>query len=141
VKDNLDYRFHHIGFVVHDVGESISKWEASGYRLEISPVTDPLLNVVFCTLVKSGELRIELVSPSQDSKNHPLASRLRRGGGLDHVCYVVGALELAIERETTQGGLMVMNPTFAATFNTRVAFVLRLGGILVELMEGVSDAE
>lgn len=140
MKEKLIYLFHHIGFVVNDVDESILKWEASGYRVEISPVSDPLLNVVCCTLVKAGELRIELVSPNQESKNHPLSSRLRRGGGLDHVCYVVDEIELAIENEVKQGGLKVMSPTFAATFNTRVAFILRPGGILVELMEGITNA-
>lgn len=141
MTDDLGYRFHHIGFVVHDVHESIKKWKASGYQIEISPVSDPLLNVVCCTLVKSGELRIELVSPSQDSKNHPLSSRLRRGGGLDHICYQVDDIDLALENEAKQGGLRVMAPTFAATFDTRVAFVLRPGGILVELMDGISNAD
>lgn len=140
MTNNLGYYFHHIGFVVNDVDESISKWEASGYRVEIPPVSDPLLNVVCCTLVKSGELRIELVCPRQGSKNHPLSSRLRRGGGMDHVCYMVNEIAIALDYEVEQGGLVVMSPTFAATFNTKVAFVIRPGGILVELMDGASNA-
>ena len=120
---------------MNDMQGAILKWQLAGYFVEIEPVCDTSMGVFCCTLVKQGELRVELVAPIEDHIKTPLESRLRRGGGLDHICYLVSDLNSALDQEILLGGILILEPIRAKTFDRYVSFVLRPSGILIELME------
>lgn len=124
----------HIGYVVKDIDQSLDSWIRSGYHVEISKTFDPIQNVFCLILAKAGEPRIELVSPGL-SGSTPLASRLRRGGGIDHVCFFTDNIERALEIERSNHSVVVCEPVHAVTFNSQVAFVVRQGGLLIEYLE------
>ena len=127
-------RIAHIGYVVRNIDLSIKGWLTSGYTISIPETFDPIQNVNCLILSKEGEPNIELVSPG-DEGEHPLNARLNRGGGLDHICFYSQSLEESIRVEKDSGALVVCEPVQAITFNSRVAFVLRRSGILIEYLE------
>jgi methylmalonyl-CoA/ethylmalonyl-CoA epimerase len=131
-------KFSHIGFVVNDLDAELSKWKQHGYHVIKEPVHDKTQNIRCCLISKPNELIIELVSPSS-SGQHPLNSRLRRGGGLDHICYEVDNLENIIQMELLLGSKMVLKKTYAILLDGYVVFFYRKSGLVVEYLEkGVS---
>jgi methylmalonyl-CoA/ethylmalonyl-CoA epimerase len=124
----------HIGYVVRDINLSVSAWVSSGYTISIPVTFDPIQNVNCLLLSKEGEPNIELVSPGERG-DHPLSSRLNRGGGLDHVCFFTESLEESLRIEKDYGALVICEPVYAITFDSRIAFVLRRSGILIEYLE------
>ena len=124
----------HIGYVVRDINSSLSAWLSSGYTISIPVTYDPIQNVNCLVLSKEGEPNIELVSPGEKGQ-HPLNSRLNRGGGLDHVCLYTESLEESIRIEKALGASIICEPVYAITFDSRVAFVLRRSGIVIEYLE------
>jgi methylmalonyl-CoA/ethylmalonyl-CoA epimerase len=126
----------HIGFVTRDIDNSVAFWVNSGYFVKISKTFDPIQNVFCLLLGKDGEVDIELVAPGVAGKN-PLSSRLRRGGGIDHICFQTSDIEYSLEIERSNQSVIVCEPVFAETFKQRVAFVVRRGGMLVEFIEEI----
>jgi methylmalonyl-CoA/ethylmalonyl-CoA epimerase len=61
-------------------------------------------------------------------------ARLRRGGGLDHVCFSVPDVGGRLEAEVESGGLLVCPPVFAVAFARQVGFVQRRSGLVVEFI-------
>lgn len=123
----------HLGYVVPDMDVAIQRWIDGGARVVIGPTEDPIQQVTCCLLSTDGAVDIELVAPST-SGGSPVDSRLKRGGGLDHVCYFVESLEEALEKERSVGSLVVCEPVYAVTFNRDIAFVHRRTGLVVEYM-------
>lgn len=124
----------HLGFVVKDIDLALQSWVSSGYSVKIPKTFDPIQNVFCLVLAKDDEVDIELVSPGLSDKN-PLTSRLKKGGGLDHICFQTKDIELSLELERLNHSIIVCQPVLAETFQQRVAFVVRSGGILVEFIE------
>jgi len=123
----------HIGYVVRFMDSAIRRFQKEGGKLIISPIYDPLQKVNVCLLKMEGNVDIELVCPA-DEKDCPVMSRLKRGGGLDHLCFFVDDLEAGLVDEQELGGIIVCQPTYAVAFNRKIAFVHRRSGLLVELM-------
>lgn len=130
------YQIGHLGYVVKNMEKSILQFEKEGAVLTIPPTIDMIQKVTVCLLKMEGNIDIELVSPIKDVPS-PLDSRLKRGGGLDHICYTVKNMQEAINKESQQGAYLLHQPSFATAFNANVAFLFRPSGLLVELMEFV----
>ena len=128
-----DLKIHHIGFAVKDITEALPKWFLDGYTVVISPVDDVGIGVVCVLLSDQSGLSVELVAPLPGTDS--LSSRLRRGGGLDHICYVTENLPAQLELERENGALIIMEPIVSVLFSSPVAFVLRTTGLLVEFIE------
>jgi methylmalonyl-CoA/ethylmalonyl-CoA epimerase len=125
---------HHIGYVVPNTDNQFEMWTNFGFQVEIDWKFDPIQNV-FCSLLSAPfQSNVELVAPSSEGKN-PLSSRLRRGGGLDHFCYLTDDLELSIKNELSKNSRLILGRTFACTFNKDISFVMRKSGLIVEYME------
>ncbi len=124
----------HLGFVVPEIDNVCETWIESGYVLSIKKTLDPIQNVDCALLTKPGEPNIELISPNSAGPN-PLFSRLKRGGGLDHICYYSLDLEKSIQSELDIFSIVVCPPVYAATFDSRVTFVMRRNGLLIEYLE------
>jgi methylmalonyl-CoA/ethylmalonyl-CoA epimerase len=122
---------HHIGYVVPRMGAAISRFRDEGATVVVEPVDDPVQRVTVALLTADGGVPIELVAPTPDLDS-PIAARLRRGGGFDHLCFSVDDVAASLAEETERGGLVVCEPVFAVAFTRTVAFVQRRSGMVVE---------
>lgn len=131
---------HHIGYVVPRMGPAISRFRTEGATVVVEPIDDPIQRVTVALLTADGGVPIELVAPTP-GLDSPIAARLRRGGGLDHLCYSVGDVACALAEETERGSLLVCAPVFAVAFTRTVGFVQRRSGMVVEyISDGVADS-
>lgn len=133
-------RLHHIGWVGSDIARMRAAFERDGAEVVSPPIDDPIqrVTVQFLREPATGELW-ELVAPLGDAADSPLAGRLGRGGGLDHVCYELeagdGSIEDAVAAEVARGARVVCEPVIAAAFARRIAFVFRRSRRLIEYVE------
>ena len=123
----------HLGFVVRDMHRALKRFEAEGAVVVIPPTDDPIQRVSCCLVRCDGAVDIELVAPLVPGDS-PIEARLKRGGGLDHVCYLVDDVSEALASELAAGALVVCEPTHAVTFDRQIAFVQRRSGLVVEFM-------
>jgi len=123
----------HLGYVVSEMAAAIRRWTQEGAEVVVGPTDDPIQGVTCCLLRTDGVVDIELVAPLVPGDS-PVESRLKRGGGLDHICYLVDSLDRALQRELANGSLVVSEPVYAVTFNRDIAFVHRRTGLVVEYM-------
>jgi methylmalonyl-CoA/ethylmalonyl-CoA epimerase len=127
-------QLHHVGFVVASMERGVNRFMSEGASLEIDPTEDPVQGV-WCALLRlADDTAVELVAPI-DQENSPVTGRLKRGGGLDHLCFSVPNLEEVVQSESDCHELVVCPPTFAVTFQTEIAFVQRRSGLLIEYMQ------
>ena len=133
-------KLHHLGWVGRDLARMRQAFERDGAHVVSEPIADPIqrVTVQFLRDASTAELW-ELVAPLGDPAESPLASRLARGGGFDHVCYELeagdGTLEDTIAAEVARGARVVCEPVIAAAFERRIAFVFRRSRRLIELVE------
>jgi len=133
-------RLHHLGWVGNDIARMRAAFERDGAKVISPPIDDPIqrVTVQFLREPATGELW-ELVAPLGDPAASPLASRLGRGGGFDHVCYELdegdGSLEAVVAAEVARGARIVCEPVLAAAFGRRIAFVFRRSRRLIEFVE------
>lgn len=142
-------RLHHIGYVGARLAQMERRFLQEGCEALSGAIADPTQQVVvqFFREPQSREVW-ELVAPLVGDGaplaeaalvESPLQSRLRRGGGMDHVCYELeesdGSLEHALTIERQRGAHIICQPVLAAAFGRRIAFVFRRTGRVVELVE------
>jgi hypothetical protein len=133
-------KLHHLGWVGNDIARMRVAFERDGARVISPPIDDPIqrVTVQFLREPATGEVW-ELVAPAGDPAASPLASRLGRGGGFDHVCYELdpadGTLDDMVAAEVTRGARIICEPVVAAAFDRRIAFVFRRSRRLIELVE------
>ena len=123
----------HWGYVVRNMERAMKIWTAQGAKVIVEPALDPIQNVVCSLLVYKDAIPIELVAPMPSGPN-PIASRLTRGGGLDHVCLFSDAIERDVAEMEQQGELVVVPVCYGAVFDRQLAFIQTRTGLVVELM-------
>jgi methylmalonyl-CoA/ethylmalonyl-CoA epimerase len=123
----------HVGYVVRNMKTAIQRFVAEGARVVIQPTLDPVQKVEVCLVAIAGDVPLELVAPA-GYPGCPVKGRLKRGGGLDHLCYYVDDLEQSIALEEEAGAMVVCRPCHAIAFGRDVAFVHRRSGLVVEYM-------
>ncbi|WP_051406803.1 VOC family protein [Nocardia sp. CNY236] len=124
---------HHVGYVVARMGPALTRWLAEGARILVEPVEDLTLRVTVALLETDGVLPVELVAPIS-ADGSPVAARLRRGGGLDHLCFCVPDLHARLECELARGAILLRAPVLAVAFRREVGFVQRRSGLVVEFI-------
>jgi len=132
----LDFRLHHVGYLVRNIPEAAQQWVSRfGYRVESSIIHDPqqTAEVQFLRQQKTNSW-LELITP--DSPASKLNSALERGGGLHHLCYEVDHLEQACAFLQQQAMLLVSAPVSATAFQGRkIAWLIDRSRSLIELLE------
>lgn len=133
----------HYGYVVPNMDRALKTWIRQGAALVVPPKIDPIQNVSCALLVYLDSIPVELVAPLPEGPN-PVAGRLAKGGGLDHVCLFSDDLEGDVASIEEAGGIVVVAPCHGAVFNRRLAFVVTRAGLVVEFMtrnpvEGAGD--
>lgn len=129
-------RVFHWGYVVPNMERALKMWQRDGATLIVPPAIDPIQNVSCAFLLYGNALPIELVAPLADGPN-PVESRLKKGGGLDHVCLFSDDLEKEVETMQADGAHVLVEPCYGAVFDRRLAFLATRAGLTVELMTRV----
>jgi methylmalonyl-CoA/ethylmalonyl-CoA epimerase len=125
-------KLHHIGTVTPDLGRAQQAWAQLGYEPLTDVIFDPIQKARLLLLRGAGGT-IELIAPA--SEDSPAAAAVRRGGGLNHLCYEVDDLNSAVAQAVQSGAISVCPPVHAVLFNRRVAFVCFRDLGVVELLE------
>ena len=99
----------------------------------IAPTEDQVQRSPAAVVRIATGIDIELVAPI-DAEDSPVTARLRRGGGLDHICLAVDDVGVSLDEERDRGAMVVCPPVHAVTFERTIAFVYRRSGLLVEPM-------
>jgi len=138
LSDNLDGletgKLCHIGFVVPKMERALTQWLNTGAQIIIPPTDDPVQHVSCALISFAGSVPIELVAPLGDVEESPVAARLKRGGGLDHVCMFTDDMNMDIARHQEKGALLVVKPVYGCVFDRQIAFLQLRTGLVLELM-------
>ena len=132
----LDVRLHHIGHAVKSIEAAAKDYRLRfNYRIASPVIHDPLQTASVQFLQLPGERTyLELVQP--DGPESKLASAVRRGGGLHHLCYTVAALEEAISHFEAHGMKLISEPKPGEALDRRrICWLLGSDSVPIELCE------
>lgn len=127
---------HHLGVAVKDLEAAAAVYTARyGYRKSGGPVHDPVQTAHVLFLELAGQaFCLELVAP--DGPQSKLSNAVKKGGGLNHLCYLTEDIEQSCATLRQDGMYLLQEPTPAAAFaGRRIAWLMGLDGIPVELLE------
>ncbi len=132
---------HHVGVTVRDVPEAAARYCRLGYEPRTEIVHDPEQTVYAQFLKLPGDRAyLELVAP--DREDSKLSGALRKGGGLNHVCFATEDIETACERLSSEGFFLISSPVSAVAFpGRRVAWLMGPDRVLIELVERGPEGE
>lgn len=122
---------HHIGYVVPRMEGAMRRFMDEGASVLVEPIDDPIQRVTVALLRVDADVPVELVAPLPGVEG-PVNARLQRGGGLDHLCFVVDDVGQALTEDAERGSIVVCEPVFAVAFNRTIGFVQRRSGLVVE---------
>src|SRR5207248_5440425 len=130
--------FHHVGFVVSSinmVAPAFAEFLAAVWDEQI--IHDPLqdVRVSFLQSRRSpSDPLFELIELVGESA--PVASFLKRQGGLHHICLVTDNMETELQRCRSRGAVIVREPVPAVAFDgRRIAWVYTKQRLLTEYLE------
>lgn len=132
-------KIHHIGIVVKNINSSLEHYESTNLGKRIgSIISDPLqeVNVQFLLMNtnQSSKLYLELIEPIDESSH--INSFLKRGGGLNHICYEVKNHEKAMEIFYKDGARLLSDPKPSVAFNgLNICFFVNKNMTIIELIE------
>lgn len=123
-------KFHHIGIACKDLNIA-KEWVKSTHSIaeEIGPAVDELQNASFIILRTEDGFVIELIAGDQ------VATFVKKGIHLYHICYAVNDLDKTIDDLKEKGAIVISPPKPAKLFeDNRIAFLNTPLGI-IELIE------
>jgi len=131
------------GFVLHHVGYAV-KTIASisgiyvrrfGYEVRTPVIHDPLQTALVQFLSFPGDrVYLEFVSP--DGPESRLTNAVRKGGGLNHLCYIADNLERATDWLVQSGMIVISPPQPAVAFaGRRICWLVGEDPLPIELVE------
>lgn len=135
---NLTSKFHHVGFVVNNIEETIVGFTRSVNGFWNGEIfDDPIQKVKVTFLSTAGsDVQIELVEPV--GPQSPVRTFLEKGGGLHHLCYEVKDCETGLSVVRQNGGVIVRRPKPAVAFGGRkIAWALTAEKLLIEFLDEV----
>jgi methylmalonyl-CoA/ethylmalonyl-CoA epimerase len=133
---NPMFRTHHIGVLVKDIASAaVSYAENLGYETKSKIFHDPVQTAFVQFLALPGDsVCLELIAP--DGPDSRLAIALKKGGGINHICYEVPAIEDAVLLLRDRKYVTIQAPVPAVAFNgRRIAWLMNRDYLLVELVE------
>ena len=132
----MDLQLHHIGVAVRDIGRAT---EDHRRRLGCQTVGelyhDPVQTAFIQFLSVPGDpVLIELVAP--DGPTSKLAAAVKKGVGINHLCYSTDDIDAACEFLRGDGMVVILDPTPAVAFSgRRIAWLMGEEWYLTELVE------
>ena len=130
------FAFHHVGYVVKEI-EPVSEVYVTrfGYALCTPVIHDPVQTALVQFLsVPHDRVYLEFVSP--DGPDSRLTNALRKGGGLNHLCYIADDLERASDWLVRNGMMLISPPLPAVAFaGRRICWFVGEDMLPIELVE------
>jgi methylmalonyl-CoA/ethylmalonyl-CoA epimerase len=127
---------HHIGIVVPDVAAAAADY---GRRFGWQVCTEVIHDVkqtAFAQFLQlpGGAVFLELLSPAGQASK--LANALKKGGGLNHLCYATPEIEYSCRTLRDEGLFLLQPPETAVAFKGRhIAWLMGRDKIAIELVE------
>ena len=131
-----DLVLHHVGYAVKLIEPIAQRYaQRFGYQASTGMIHDPLQTAYVQFLRLPGETNyLELVAP--DGPASKLTNAVRRGGGLNHLCYTCADLEQAILHLEQTGMRLISDPKPATAFaGRRICWLLADDPLPIELVE------
>ncbi|ADW68922.1 VOC family protein [Granulicella tundricola] len=142
MSDPGPLRLHHVGYSTKAIDVTAALYVARyGYTLITEIIHDPLQTafVQFARLDGDSSY-LEFVAP--DGPGSKLTAALKRGGGLNHLCYSCGRLEDAIAELEATGMKLVSEPKPAVAFaGRRICWLVGEDPLGIELVERRDDRD
>ena len=132
----LGLRLHHVGHAVKEIGPAAELYARRfGYDLVTEVIHDPCQTAHVRFLRLRGDVvYLELVAP--DGEGSKLVNAVKRGGGLNHLCYSCGPIEAAIEALEATGMKLISDPKPGVAFGgRRICWLLGQDPLPIELVE------
>jgi len=132
---------HHIGLLVPDIAKTAEIYKHRyGYELMSEIILDRTQTAYVQFLRLPGDsVLLELVSP--DGEHSKLSNSLRKGGGLNHMCYATSDIEAACRLLRAQQMMLLQAPVKAAAFpGRRIAWLMGSDRTPIELVEHAPGA-
>ena len=129
-------RLHHVGILVRDIESAAREYVSHmGYSVRTPKLHDPAQTAYVQFLALPGERTLlELVAP--DSPRSRLTNALRKGGGLNHLCYAAPDIEATCRDWRAAGFFLIHAPMPAVAFSGRsIAWLMNSDCVLMELVE------
>jgi len=125
----------HIGVAVSSLQRGIDEWATLfGYRQVAAAVENSRQKVRVVFLGKEGSMVVKLVEPT--AVDSPIAGFVRRGGGLQHLCFRCSDLAASVPQMKQGGARILVNPEPGEAFqNHPIAFCLTRGNVNIELID------
>jgi methylmalonyl-CoA/ethylmalonyl-CoA epimerase len=127
---------HHIGIVVPDVASAAAEYrQRFGWEVCSEVIHDPRQTAFLQFLqLPGGAVFLELLSPAGPASK--LANALKKGGGLNHLCYATPEIDSWCRILRDQGLFLLQAPETAVAFKGRhIAWLMGRDKIPVELVE------
>jgi methylmalonyl-CoA/ethylmalonyl-CoA epimerase len=135
-------RLHHVGHAVKEIAPAAELYvRRYGYQVVAPAIHDPAQTAHVQFLRLPGDsVFFEIVAP--DGPASKLVNAVKRGGGLNHLCYSSGPLEIAIEALEATGMKLISDPKPGAAFGgRRICWLLGQDPLAVELVERRDDGD
>lgn len=129
-------QLHHIGVLVKDIDKAAFNYVSKfGYELKSPVIHDPVQTAFVQFLKLEGDSTyVELISP--DGSESKLVAALKKGGGLNHLCYQTDNIEASYQALALQSLFILQKPVGAVAFpNRQIAWMMGRDGIPIELVE------
>lgn len=145
MTDELKLVLHHVGYAVKEIEPMAALYVARfGYQVASPVIHDPLqtARVQFLRLPGAGPggTYLEFVAP--DGPESKLASVVAKGGGLNHLCYTSGPLEVAIAQLEATRMVLISEPKPAVAFGgRRICWLMGQDRSPVELVERRDESD
>ena len=131
-----DLRLHHVGVLVVNIAAEVELYvQRFGYQIRSALIHDPVQTafVQFVSLSTDSAF-LEFVAP--DGPNSKLSNALRKGGGVNHLCYSTTSIDEAVQRLWDSGMLVLQTPLSAVAFRGRkIAWLMGNDSVPIELVE------
>jgi methylmalonyl-CoA/ethylmalonyl-CoA epimerase len=132
---------HHIGLLVPEIAKAAEIYTRRyGYELTSDVILDPRQTAYVQFLRLPGDsAQLELVSPT--GEHSKLSNALRKGGGLNHLCYATNDIETACRLLRAEQMILLQAPVAAVAFpGRRIAWLMGGDRTPIELVEAGEDS-
>src|SRR5271167_5145391 len=133
---------HHVGYAVASIKPMAELYvRRFGYEVCTAVIHDPVQTAYVQFLKLPGDCTyLEFVAP--DGPDSKLAQAVRKGGGLNHLCYRVDDIEMATKDLSSTGMMILTPPVPAAAFNgRRISWLCGEDPLPIELIEAGLEGE
>jgi methylmalonyl-CoA/ethylmalonyl-CoA epimerase len=138
----VQLRLHHVGVLVADIAAEVEHYiQRFGYQVRSAVIHDPVQSafVQFVSLA-SDSVYVEFVSP--DGPTSKLSNALRKGGGVNHLCYSTTCIDNAVQQLWETGMFVLQTPVPAVAFcGRKIAWLMGSDSVPIELVERGPDNE